>query len=101
MRVFCLALPTNFIPKSWQKATNKNSKISRRTWEMALYYEIKNNLSKGDVYLEHSKKHKYFWNSIYTESEWEKKKPEAFKTLGFPQKFEDMFAILKKEYLDG
>lgn len=28
-------------------------------------------------------------------------KPLAFKSLGFPEKFDDMFAILKKEYFEG
>ena len=93
--------PTDFMPKVWQKATHKNNQISRRTWEMALYYAIKNNLEKGDIYLAHSKKHNYFWHTVYNESQWEKEKPIAFKTLGFPEKFDDMVAILKKEYQEG
>lgn len=94
-------VPTHFVPKVWRKAISKNKKLSRRTWEMALYYEIKNSINKGDIYLEHSKKHNYFWNTVYSESQWEKEKPTAFKALGFPEKFDDLLTILKKEYFNG
>lgn len=93
--------PIYFIPKVWQKAINKDGKLSRRTWEMALYYEVKNQIDKGDIYLEQSKKHQYFWSAIYAEDQWQKEKSHSFKTLDFPEKFEDMLVILKKEYLDG
>ncbi len=36
--------PTDFVPKIWRKAIHKNKKISRRTWEMALYYEVKSEI---------------------------------------------------------
>ena len=96
-------VPTDFIPKVWMKAMhdNQNIKPSRRTWEMALYYAIKNNIEKGDIYLSHSKKHRYFWNTVYTEDQWEKEKPLAFKSLGFPEKFDELLSILKKEYFSG
>ena len=94
-------VPTSFVPKAWKKAMGRYNKLSRRTWEMALYYEIKSNINKGDIYLEHSKKHNYFWNTVYTEPQWENAKKETFKTLGLPEKFDDMFIILKKEYFAG
>lgn len=93
--------PIDFIPKKWQKAMNENGSISMRTWEMALYYAVKNNIRTGDIYLDYSKKHRYFWNTVYSEQEWEKEKPMAFKTLGLPEKFEDMLTILKNEFSQG
>lgn len=93
--------PMDFIPKAWRKAINKNDIVSRRTWEMALYYAVKNNIEKGDIYLEQSKKHKYFWNTVYSDAEWKTEKPFAFNTLGFTESFHDMLAILKKEYAEG
>ncbi|MBX3710225.1 MAG: Tn3 family transposase [Gammaproteobacteria bacterium] len=95
--------PTDFIPKIWMKAMydNQNIKLSRRTWEMALYYALKNNLERGDIYVSHSKKHRYFWNTVYSEDQWEKEKPLAFKSLGFPEKFDKLLSILKKEYFAG
>ncbi|TXT29487.1 MAG: hypothetical protein FD136_1852 [Chitinophagaceae bacterium] len=94
--------PTDFIPKMWKQAIcNDTDGVSRRTWEMALYYAIKNNIEKGDIYLNHSKKHRYFWNTVYSESAWEKEKPLAFKSLGFPEKFDELLAVLKKEYFAG
>lgn len=93
--------PTHFIPKVWQKAMISDGKLSRRTWEMALYYEVKNQIDRGDIYLEKSKKHQYFWHTVYDDVQWGKEKSHSFKTLDFPEKFEDMLAILKKEYLEG
>ena len=94
--------PTDFIPKMWSQAMcNDTDGLSRRTWEMALYYAIKNNIEKGDIYLNHSKKHRYFWNTVYSESAWEKEKPLAFKSLGFPEKFDELLIVLKKEYFSG
>lgn len=96
-------VPTDFIPKVWMKAMcgSQDKKLSRRTWEMALYYSLKNNIEKGDIYLSHSKKHRYFWNTVYSEDQWEKEKPIAFKSLGFPEKFDELLSILKKEYGSG
>lgn len=95
--------PTDFIPRVWMKAmyANPNTKPSRRTWEMALYYAVKNNIAKGDIYLSHSKNHRYFWNTVYSEDQWEKERPVAFKSLGFPEKFDELLSILKKEYFSG
>ena len=93
--------PIYFVPKVWQKAMRVDGKISRRTWEMALYYELKSQIDKGDVYLEQSKKHQYFWHTVYDKKQWEKEKSASFKHLGFPEKFDDMLVMLKKEYFDG
>lgn len=96
-------VPTDFIPKTWRKAMceNKNKNPSRRTWEMSLYYSINKAIEKGDMYLSHSKKHRYFWNTVYDEDQWAQEKPIAFKSLGFPEKFDDLLPILKKEYSLG
>jgi hypothetical protein len=93
--------PMHFIPKNWRYAMRKEGVISRRTWEMALYYVVKKNIASGDIYCEHSKKHRYFWNTVYSESAWSQEKSSAFKTLSLPKKFEDMLSILKKEYQTG
>ena len=65
------------------------------------YYAVKNNIEKGDIYLEQSKKHQYFWNTVYSDAEWKTEKPFAFNTLGFTESFHDMLAILKREYAEG
>jgi len=93
--------PLDFIPKTWQKAMKVNNKTTRRTWEMALYYELKKQINSGDIYLSRSYKHQYFWDKIYKKEAWEKQAQQAFKKLGFPEKFEDMLVILKKEYYEG
>ena len=63
--------------------------------------QVKRNIGMGDIYLEHSRKHQYFWNTVYSEEAWKKEKPKAFTSLDLPEKFEDMLVILKQEYEEG
>jgi hypothetical protein len=94
-------VPIGFVPKTWFKAMNQNGKLTRRTWEMALYYKVKKHINSGDLYLSHSNKHQYFWNTVYNDTDWATNKPSAFNQLGFPEKFDGMLKILKKEYYEG
>jgi TnpA family transposase len=58
-------VPCYFVPKNWQNDLYHNDKsICRRTWELALYSEVKQALKTGDLYLSHSRHHYNFWETI-------------------------------------
>lgn len=58
-------VPTTFLSSMWKSCIyDNNGKIKPRYWEMGFYYALKKKISSGDIYLNHSKNNRYFWDAV-------------------------------------
>jgi TnpA family transposase len=77
---------------------NADGELQRNMWELGVAMAIKDNLRSGDLFLPQSKRYVSFWNLIYNDIEWEEKRTDAYRTLGFSINAKDAINKLVKNY---
>jgi TnpA family transposase len=91
--------PTMFITAPWPAALyNDDGKLSRRAWELGVYFAVKRALKVGELYLTHSRRHRDFWEMVYNQQAWQQAKPQAYQTLQLPSQFDDVLHKLRQEF---
>ena len=91
--------PTEFMPQEWKKSRQKEGEsITQKTWEMGLYYAVREALKNGNLYLKGSRYHRDFWETIYSNAQWEKERVKAYSDLSLPKEPEKIVSMLNKEF---
>ena len=91
--------PIEFVFDSWKELLyDEKGNIKQKPWEISLYFAVKKALGNGDVYIEFSKHHRNFWNTIYSKSVWKEERKELYRKLELPKNFKNILRVLKKEY---
>ena len=91
--------PCSFVPASWKNALfNTDGSLRQRTWELALYYAVKEALAATNLYLPYSRHYRNFWETVYTESVWQEEKPNAYAQLNLPNQFDTILEKLTIEF---
>ena len=91
--------PCDFVKSAWKKSLhNPDGTINQRTWELALYFATEEALSRGDLYLLHSKNHCNFWHTVYDDKTWQQQKDAAYEKLKLPTRFGDILRNLVEEF---
>lgn len=92
--------PIDFVPDDWRTyLKNEQGVLQQKPWELALYFSVKKALASGDIYLPHSRHHRDFWQTIYTQEVWREKRIDAYQALKLPNHFKTVLKQLKQEYL--
>ena len=88
-------VPTGFIDKRLQKNLyDDKGNIKRNVWELGVAISMKEALKSSDLYISKSVKHVSFWNLVYSDSEWLKRKNQAYIDLGLQQNPKEATNIL-------
>lgn len=91
-------IPTSFIDKQLQKNLyNEKGNIRRNVWELGVALAMKEALRSRDLYVPQSVKHVSFWNLVYSDSEWLKRKDQAYIDLGLKQNPDEAIDVLCKK----
>jgi TnpA family transposase len=91
--------PVGFIPGAWQTTLyDQDGNLSRRAWELGVYFETKRALRSGQLYLTHSRRHRDFWEMVYSQRDWQEAKPKAYSVLQLPNQFDEVLQRLCKEF---
>ena len=89
--------PIGVVFDDWKKLLHdEKGNIKQKPWEISLYFVVKKALGNGDVYIEFSKHHRNFWNTIYSESVWKEERNESYRKLELPKSFKNILRALKK-----
>lgn len=63
-------VPTSFLTLLWKACLkDEQGNIKPAYWEMGFYYALKKKISAGDVYLNHSRNNRYFWDTVSVNDE--------------------------------
>ncbi len=87
--------PVSFIDKHLQKCLyDENDCLKRNVWELGIALAMKEALRSRDLYIPQSVKYVSFWDLIYNDSEWLKRKTKAYEELGLKQNPAEAIDIL-------
>jgi hypothetical protein len=87
--------PVSFIDKRLQKCLyDENDCLKRNVWELGIALAMKEALKSRDLYIPQSVKYVSFWDLIYNDSEWLKRKTKAYEELGLKQNPAEAIDIL-------
>ncbi|MEI7493117.1 MAG: Tn3 family transposase [Alphaproteobacteria bacterium] len=90
--------PISFLPKAWRdNLYDDQGKFQIKYFEMGVYYAMRQNLNKGDLYLTDSRHHRYFWDNIYNPVDWQDQREESYSDLDLPTEFDQVQVKLTKE----
>jgi TnpA family transposase len=90
--------PTAFIPAAWRAALyDEAGKLLRRTWELAVYFEVKRALRAGELYLPHSRRHREFWAMVSGPAD-VPAHPPAYAALPIPSRFDEVLHTLRQTF---
>ena len=91
--------PVPFLTAPWRHALyDANGALSRRAWELGLYFAVKQALKSGDLYLAGSRRHQYFWDMVYSPQAWQQHKTNAYTVLQLPSQFDEILLTLRNEF---
>jgi TnpA family transposase len=99
IKTFPSYAPTDFMSPEWKKSRQKEgTPLTQKTWEMGLYYAVKEALKNGNLYLKGSRYHRDFWETIYSNHQWEKERVKAYGDLSLPKDPEKIIDALNEEF---
>lgn len=91
--------PVRFLRAPWRHAIyDDNGSLSRRRWELGLYFAAKQALDSGDLYLRGSRRHRHFWDMMYNPLAWRENKAAAYRELQLPSQFDAVLLRLRNEF---
>ena len=83
----------------WRHAViDEQGALSRRVWELGVYFAAKRALDSGDLYLSGSRRHRHFWDMMYHPQAWQDNKAAAYQGLQLPSQFDEVLLKLRNEF---
>ncbi len=77
--------PLGFVPQRWLRAVAGPKGVDRRAWELTLLYQLRQALRSGDITVEGSQRYTRPEQSLYSPTDWQKRRTTWLKQRGLPE----------------